>query len=511
MHAVAELEELVRARHPLIAIESAEEARVEAVVAGLARRLGKPLLTWSCTRGLQPAGAPAPSRRNHAPATTDPIAALEEVMARVEPALFLFRDLHPWLSRQHPAVVRHLREIARELKESRKTLLLLTPRWEPPYELETEAALVRFPLPDESELLGLLAGLEADLAGHQEVALELEAAVRQRLAQATLGLTYNEAETALARILVRHGRLGTDSIPGLLEEKQRVIARTGLLEFCPLTEDFSTMGGLEGLKQWLRVRERAFGPEARAFGLPAPRGVLLLGVQGCGKSLSAKAAAALWQVPLLRFDAGRLFSSLVGSSEENARRAIAVAESVAPAVLWIDELDKAFAGLRSSGATDSGTTARVFGTLLTWLAEKQAPVFVAATANDLSGLPPELLRKGRFDELFFVDLPQPEERREILSIHLAKRGRVAAAFDLDRLVRAAEGRSGAEIEQAIVDALCEAFHAGHEVTTDDIAGALEATVPLARTMAEQVSGLRQWAAGRARPAGRPARIAGQPV
>src|SRR5206468_126389 len=252
-------------------------------------------------------------------------------------------------------------------------------------------------------------------------------------------------------------------------------------------EDFASVGGLSVLKDWLNKRAVAFTSEARAFGLPAPKGILLLGVQGCGKSLCAKAVSRLWQLPLLRFDMGRMFGSLVGSSEENVRRAIAVAESIAPAVLWVDEIDKAFVGSQSSGVTDGGTTARVFGTFLTWLSEKSAPVFVVATANDVSQLPPELLRKGRLDEIFYVDLPSALERTEIFRIHLAKRGREPANFDLDALVESSPEFSGAEIEEAIISALYDAFYARQELATEHILGGLSQTVPLARTMAEKIT------------------------
>ncbi len=254
------------------------------------------------------------------------------------------------------------------------------------------------------------------------------------------------------------------------------------------------------LKDWVNKRAVAFTPEAQAFGLPAPKGVLLLGVQGCGKSLCAKAVSRLWQLPLLRFDMGRMFGSLIGSSEENVRRAITVAESIAPAVLWVDEIDKAFSGSQSSGITDGGTTARVFGTFLTWLSEKRAPVFVVATANDVSQLPPELLRKGRLDEIFYVDLPLDQERADIFRIHLAKRNRNPEDFDLPALVAASPEFSGAEIEEAIISALYDAFYTRQELTTAHVIEALSQTVPLAKTMSEKVSAQRAWAEGRARNA-----------
>ena len=265
-------------------------------------------------------------------------------------------------------------------------------------------------------------------------------------------------------------------------------------------EDISQVAGLDQLKTWLGKRGLAFGDRARQFGLPAPRGVLLLGMQGCGKSLCAKAVASMWRLPLLRFDVGRMFGSLVGSSEENVRRAIQTAESVAPAVLWIDEIDKAFAGAVGSAGSDGGTASRVFGTLLTWLSEKTSSVFVIATANDVSALPPELLRKGRLDEIFYLDLPNDLERREVFRIHLAKRGRDPNGFDLAQLARLSDTFSGAEIEESIISSLFDAFSAGTELDTATIAASLTATVPLSKTMSEELNRLRSWAQGRARPA-----------
>jgi SpoVK/Ycf46/Vps4 family AAA+-type ATPase len=303
-----------------------------------------------------------------------------------------------------------------------------------------------------------------------------------------------------AKIIVKYERLSGEDVNEVSSEKQQIIRKSGLLEYYASVESFSNIGGLSVLKDWLNKRAMAFSQEARMFGLPAPKGILMLGVQGCGKSLCAKAVSTQWQLPLLRFDMGRMFGSLVGSSEENVRRAIAVAESVAPAILWVDEIDKAFAGAQGSGATDGGTTARVFGTFLTWLSEKSAPVFVVATANDISQLPPELLRKGRLDEIFFVDLPSPEERTEVFRIHLTKRGRAPQGFDLGALSGGSKDFSGAEIEEAINSALYDAFYAGEDLTTAHVLKALGETVPLARTMDEQINRLRSWAEGRARNA-----------
>jgi SpoVK/Ycf46/Vps4 family AAA+-type ATPase len=310
-----------------------------------------------------------------------------------------------------------------------------------------------------------------------------------------------EAENVFAKIIVKHQRLGSDGINEVFSEKQQIVRKSGLLEYYATTDSFSNIGGLTALKDWLNKRAAAFSDEARAFGLPAPRGILMLGVQGCGKSLCAKAVATQWQLPLLRFDMGRMFDSLVGSSEQNVRRAIAVAESIAPAILWVDEIDKAFAGSLGSGASDGGTTARVFGTFLTWLSEKTAPVFVVATANDISQLPPELFRKGRLDEIFFLDLPGKDEREQIFRIHLAKRGRDPVKFNVTACAVSSPDFSGAEIEEAINSALYDAFYAREEVTTEHIVRALLQTVPLAKTMDEQIRRLRDWAKGRAREAG----------
>jgi adenosyl cobinamide kinase/adenosyl cobinamide phosphate guanylyltransferase len=500
MSFAADLELLIRARYPLIYILTSEELRAAEIVADIASHRQKRLYEWTCTGGLVPAGTSIQSRQRNA-ATRDPMVALEQVLEQVEPAIFLFKDFHPFLSRNNHTVVRKLRDIALHLKNSHKTLLFLSPLLELPPELEKETTVLNLPLPDRDDLNALLDRILQDLAAVKQISLDLDSDGRNRLLDGALGLTLGEAENVFARILVKHGRLGGDLLGEVLVEKQQLIRKNGLLEYLGTGESFEDLGGLQSLKHWLAQRACAFGPEARAFGLPSPKGILLLGVQGCGKSLSAKAISTAWQLPLLRFDMGRMFGSYVGSSEENVRRAIAVAESVAPAILWIDEIDKAFAGTQSSGATDGGTAARVFGTLLTWLAEKSTPVFVVATANSIAHLPPELLRKGRFDEIFFVDLPTEMERAEILAVHLRRRGRDPVIFDLEHLAQISEGFSGAELEQAVISGLFEAFASRENLASDHIANAIGTTVPLARTLHESITQLRDWANGRARLAG----------
>jgi len=495
-----ELEILIRARYPILYLITSEEVRVQALVTDIALRRQKKVFEWSYSTGIVPAGTSIQSQKSRNPATKEPLAALDQVIDQVEPAVFIFKDLHPFLTKANYAVVRRLKEIAIHLRNSFKTIVLVSPVMEIPAELEKEITVLNFPLPAREDLEELLDRIIEDLKQVKQARVELDLPGRDRLLQAALGLTLGEAENVFAKIIVKDGRLSGEDVQEVFAEKQQIIRKSGLLEYYATAESFDQVGGLAVLKDWLNKRALALSNEARAFGLPAPKGVLILGVQGCGKSLCAKAVSTQWRLPLLRFDMGRMFNSFVGSSEENVRRAIAVAESVAPAILWVDEIDKAFAGAQGSGASDGGTTARVFGTFLTWLSEKSAPVFVVATANDISQLPPELLRKGRLDEIFFVDLPAPEERWEVFRIHLEKRGREAAQFDLAALAEASGDFSGAEIEEAINSALYDAFYAKEEVTTAHLLNALAQAVPLARTMDEQISGLRSWAEGRARNA-----------
>jgi ATP-dependent 26S proteasome regulatory subunit len=495
-----ELETLVRARYPILYVVSAEEARVQQLIVGIAQRRQKKVFEWSFSTGVVPAGTSIQSQKHRNAPTKDPLIALDQVIDQVEPAIFVFKDFHPFLTKNNFAVIRKLKEIALQLKNSFKTIVLVSPVLEIPAELEKEITMLNFPLPTRDDLAALLDKIIEDVKQFKQVKIDLDEAGRERLLQAALGLTLGEAENVFAKIIVKDQRLSGEDVNEVFAEKQQIIRKSGLLEYYATNETFSHVGGLAVLKEWLQKRIVAFTDEARAFGLPAPKGILMLGVQGCGKSLSAKAVSALWQLPLLRFDMGRMFGSLVGSSEENVRRAIAVAESVAPAILWVDEIDKAFAGSQGSGATDGGTTARVFGTFLTWLSEKTAPVFVVATANDISQLPPELMRKGRLDEIFFVDLPSSEERREIFRIHLVRRGRDPQLFDVETLAACSENFSGAEIEQAVISALYDAFYAKAELSSPHILEALRQTVPLAKTMDEQINRLRSWAEGRARNA-----------
>ncbi len=497
-----ELDVLIRARYAIIYVVSWEEDRVERHLRAIAQRRKKNLFVWTVTQGISKSGADPQRAKAGAGSTADPLAALDAVIQHVEPAIYLFKDFHRFScdDRCNIAVIRRLRDLAFHLRDTYKTLVIVAPSLRISPDLAKDVTVLEFGLPDTADFSRLLDRIIEDVKDNPKVKIDLGAEDRERLLHAARGLTLKEAENVFAKTLVLDGRLDSDDISVIFSEKQQIIKKSGLLEYYAAQEDFSHVAGLENLKQWLVKRQIAFTERAARFGLPSPRGVMLLGVQGCGKSLCAKAASSLWNLPLLRFDIGQMFSSLVGSSEENVRRTIQTAESVAPVILWIDEIDKALAGTSSSGSSDGGTAARVFGTLLTWLSEKTSEVFVICTANDISHLPPELLRKGRLDEIFFVDLPDERERREILRIHLQKRQRDSAQFDLDELVRLSEGFSGAEIEEAIIAALFDAFSQQQDLSTKLIHVALRETVPLSKTMSEQMTVLRNWAAGRARPA-----------
>ncbi len=496
VNATREIEILVRARYPIVYVVSWEESRVEQALAEIAQARRKRMYMWTTTQGLTAYGS-----RSTDPDSQRPLVALDRIMQSQEQALFVLKDFHPFLTDHQ--VIRKLRDLTHSLKLTLKTLILVCPILALPPELEKEITVVDFELPSREDLAALLERIRQSVAGKEGVNVDLTPEERERIVKAAQGLTLMEAENVLARSLVEAKRFDIDIITS---EKQQIIRKTQILEYFDASQDVTDVGGLDILKDWLRKRTRAFGEAAREFGLPEPKGLLLLGVQGCGKSLTAKTIANLWRLPLLKLDVGKIFGGIVGSSEENIRKAIRIAESVSPCVLWIDEIEKGLSGTQSSGVSDAGTTARVFGTLITWLQEKTAPVFVVATANDISELPPELMRKGRFDDIFFVDLPTDAERREIVEIHLTRRSRDAETYDLAAIAEACEGFSGAEIEQAVVAGMYEAFDRGDSLRTEDILHAIRTSVPLSATMSHVIHELRTWARLRARPAS-----SGEPV
>jgi AAA+ superfamily predicted ATPase len=472
-----QLDIYLRARCTLLVLVTPEEDRALQTIKSVCENPKRTCLSWDAADGFQvvTAGASPPAGR-------DPLSALEQIDKAEGDALFVLKDFHEcWGNLQ---VKRKLRNLAQRLRFSKKSILVTTHSPKVPEELKDEAVVVHFPAPTAAELEAVLDRLTRTPG----VKVNLTKLGREKLVQAALGLTAAQAQRVFAKAVVADGVLDDRDIDLVTEEKKQVVRESEALEFYSVRETAADVGGLSVLKEWLGLRERAFTREAREYGLPAPKGIAFIGIPGTGKSLVAKMIGGLWRLPLLRLDAGALFGGLVGESEERTRRALRLAETVAPAVLWIDEVEKALA----HGGHDSGTSTRVFGAVLTWMQEKKAPVFVVATANDVSSLPPELLRKGRFDEIFFFDLPRPQERREILAVHLAKRKRLGQDFDLERLARESEGYVGSELEQAIIDAMYVGFAAGREFTTDDVSAALRRQVPLSVSQRETVRSLRSW-------------------
>lgn len=480
---------ITKAGAPVIHIASYEWERVQGHAIALSAELHLPLVVWSQSSGLigcDQDGVTTPQDES----AVDPLEVLLGIHEANQEGIWLLEDFHPFLDEEHHRLLRWLRELARLPASPRKVVILSTPLPGLPVELRKEVPTIELELPGRKELGEVL----TRVASEQSVTAESDGA----LLDAARGLTVMEARLAFGRAAAELNRLDHSAVPLVSREKERIIKQSEVLEYYPTEAQMSDVGGLDQLKDWLKRRGQAFGAGAQDFGLDAPKGVLLLGVQGCGKSLLAKAVAATWQFPLLRFDLGKVFGGIVGQSEGNIRNALQVAQALAPCVLWIDEIEKGLAGMGSSDQTDGGTTARVVGTLLTWMQEKQDPVFVVATANRIDMLPPELLRKGRFDEIFFVDLPTEAVRQEILSIHFRKKKRDPAKFDLAALARQSIGYSGAELEEAVREGLFDAYAETRELRTEHVAKALEQTFPLSRTMADQIDQLRKWAKARAR-------------
>ena len=497
---IEQIDLMMRARYPLLYIVTAEEEPLEQVLYAVAAQSTptRRIIFWDMVRGWSDNGADKGS----------PMSALLRIGRPEDPhnpkdfdnAIFVMRDLHPYLklhypiSDKHSSIVRELTSLMRELKRDRKTLILTSYILEIPPELSEEVTVIDFPLPNVPEISSLIRQLVIPEK------LKVTGLAWEQLVKACQGLSRARIQRVLAKALAEKQQISESDIAKVLEEKRQAIRQTGILEFFTVRESLKNVGGLENLKQWVRIRQDAFTEEARRYGIPNPKGVLLVGIQGTGKSLSAKTIAHEWRLPLLRLDTGRLFGGIVGESESRVRQMIQLAEAIAPCVLWIDEIDKAFGNINGGMDGDSGTSRRVFGSLITWMQEKTSPVFIVATANNVRILPAELLRKGRFDEIFFLNLPTESERQEIFRVHLQRLrpGRVRD-FDLSLLARQSQNFSGAEIEQGIVDGMHLAFGRGsignrQDFTTEDIIRAIEETVPLAAIARDQIEALKQWAA-----------------
>jgi len=473
-----ELNIYLRARFTLIVIVTTEEERALEGIKSVCSNSHRICWCWDAADHFKPLtdGGAAP------PAAKDPLSALEQIDKADGELVAVLKDFHDcWGNAQ---IKRKLRNLAHRLKYTKKTIIITTPIAKLPEELKDETVCAEFPMPQIAELEEVL----KKLTSTPGVKINLTTLGREKLVQAAVGLTTSQAQRVFAKAIVKDGVLDDRDIDLVTDEKKQIIRETEALEFYSVKETPDDVGGLDVLKEWLRLRERAFSKEAEQYGLPAPKGIALIGIPGTGKSLTAKMIGGLWRLPLLRLDVGALFGSYVGQSEERTRRVLHLAETVSPCVLWIDEMEKALA----HGSSDSGTSTRVFGSILTWMQEKTAPCFVVATANDISSLPPELLRRGRFDEIFFLDLPTAKERREILAVHIKKRRRMPRDFDIEALAGASEGYVGSEIEQAVIDAMYLGFDGKREFTTDDVLAALRKQVPLSKSQRETVEGLRAW-------------------
>ncbi len=501
-----DLANLFKARFPYVYIPTWEEKRAEEFILSTAwdERLiihRREVYSWTQTVGFTNL-----SEMNRVNGTQDPMKAFAFIESCEQDAIFIMKDLHVFFGVQGrpPAydLIRRMRDLIPVLHESqeRKNIVILSPQLVIPADMEKEISVFEFPLPNVDEMLDMLDRIIRE-NGLDNRRLSYED--KEKLAKSALGLTAQEAENAFSRAIVANRGLDGNAIRVIFDEKNQVIKKTGILEFIKANFTIDDIGGLENLKSWLIKRNNSWLDSARKYNIPAPKGVLITGIPGCGKSLTAKAMSAIWNLPLLKLDMGKIFSGIVGSSEENMRRAIATAEAVAPSILWVDEIEKGLSGVGGSG--DSGTSNRILGTFLTWMQEKTAPVFVIATANNIRTLPPEVLRKGRFDEIFFVDLPTESEREKIFEVHLKKR--VAASevgqdivIDnalLSRLSALSDGFVGAEIEQAVITALYEAFFNQRSLQMEDLEFAIKGTVPLSVTQKEEIFALRTWANVRA--------------
>lgn len=501
---------LFRARFPFLYISTYEETRVVQLISQIAKNKPKikavrDTLVYSITDGLKKYSANGQETINN---VKEPIEALNYIDNYNNPAILILKDVHTLLGIQGRNIdynfVRKIRDVASSLKNAdySKNVVIVAPSLVLPCDLQKDITVVDFDLPTLEEIKNVLNEM-IELNDGSGVNISLTEEEKEILCKGAQGLTLQEAENAFARAMVSKGQLTIDELDVIMDEKCQVIKKSGILEFIKSDMSMNDVGGLENLKKWLKKRNNSWlGKAQKDYNLPSPKGVLITGVPGCGKSLTAKAMSAMWKLPLLRLDVGKIFSGLVGSSEENMRKAIKTAEAVAPSILWIDEIEKGFGGVGKEN--DGGTSTRVFGTFLTWLNEKQKPVFVIATANNIHALPSEMLRKGRFDEIFFVDLPVMNERKAIFKLHLEKRLKDSVSKNfkitddlLNKLATKTEGFVGAEIEQTVISALFEAFAENRTLQEEDLFKVINNTVPLSTTQAEQIMAIRSWANERA--------------
>lgn len=471
---------LLKSRYPIIYISTTEEERIEYLIRYCAKKyVSRTYNSWDFVEGYQE------NPNDSGFAARNPLEALEliEKLTPETPALFVLKDYDNFL--KDFSITRKLKNLSRKLKTQPKNIVIISSEINIPDSLKEYVTLLEFPLPNYSEILEELNRLISSMQK------EIDESTINSLATACQGLSLERIRRVLSKVIAKDGEINEKSPLLVLQEKKQIIQQTQLLEFCLTNKNLSDLGGLDNFKDWLKVRERAFSQDAINYGLPYPKGLLLIGIQGTGKTIAAKILAHEWKLPLLRLDFGRLFASLIGQSEQRVRKMIEIAEALSPCVLWVDEIDKAFAGAQSSG--DSGTTSRVLATFITWLSEKTSPVFVVATANNIDYIPAEILRKGRFDEMFFLNLPTREEREDIFEVHLNKyRPELVKNFQTPLLSELTKEFSGAEIEQVVIEAMRIGFNENREFTNEDLVISIQNLVPLARTKSKELDLLKEW-------------------
>jgi hypothetical protein len=484
-----ELRLLINSRNPIITVETAEEERLAHLLMTIAMELDVPLYTWSVTAGL--------ARIEGAPmyATEKPEQALANIGEVRGDAIFLLKDFARYCD--NDKICRRLRDLADAFRSVRRSIVISAASLNLPPEVASESAPFVFGLPDADELAAGVRQVLTEMSRDQRMTVTLDSASVRRLAENLVGLKAEEAMRTLRKCVLARGKVDAGLAEAVMDAKRSALRTEGLLEPVRRDASFADVAGLTHLREWLTKRHSAFTPEGKRFGLVPPKGVLITGVQGCGKSLVARATAGEWGIELARLDAGALYDKFVGESEKRLHMALDLSQKLAPIVLWIDEIEKAFASAGISGDADAGLSQRLLATILTWMQDREGGVFLAATSNNISALPPEMLRKGRFDEIFFVDLPSADVRAALFTLHVRKRGRDAAAFDVPKLAAASEGFSGAEIEQAIAAGLYTAFSVKAQLSTDILLAEIHGTLPLSVTRAEDIQGMREWARSRA--------------
>ena len=499
----SKIKDMLKAYYPVLYLTSYEYDRTKQKIEGIVNILRSEnknlrLFNWNCVDGLRliEGVTPSPVRNKDGEEIVEPEETLKYILNDRESSkdIFVLEDFNNYIEEEN--VKFYIRSIAEKARHTNTHAIVLSAVYKLPIELEKYVTVWNIPLPDRGDMEKTLGVVE------RQCKINLTVEMRNRMVDAALGMTSMEADLAFCLAAVKDD-LGPNAPYTVSSEKEQIIKKSGILDYFPKNESLKDVGGMDILKDWLFKRQKAYEKKARDFGLQEPKGLLLLGVPGCGKSLTAKSIASFWNMPLLRLDIGKVYQGLVGSSEDNIRKAIATAEAVAPCVLWIDEIEKGLNGVQSSGSTDGGVTSRIFSTILTWMQEKTSPVFVVATANNINLLPPELLRKGRFDEIFFVDLPNQKERENIFSIHLKKKGQDPSQYPMEMLGKKTEGFNGAEIEECIKEAMFAAYVEAPDnpkLLSKHLVDAILKTVPLSTTMREQIAALRNWAVTRAKNA-----------